>query len=106
MPSALITQRSRVQIPPPLPGNAGQGPDCQTVIGSLDLLSAVLSAGSGRVGRQEARGIGISRHSGWARSARRGLAEQPRLRLPAGEAAASDHALAERTLRMGDQSAL
>src|SRR6266702_5734722 len=39
--SALITQRSRVQIPPPLPGSAGHRPDCQTAIGPFDRLLAV-----------------------------------------------------------------
>jgi len=33
MLSALIAQRSRVQIPPPLPGSAGQGPDRQEAVG-------------------------------------------------------------------------
>src|SRR6266702_7699590 len=39
--SALITQRSRVQIPPPLPGSAGHRPDCQTAVGPFDRLLAV-----------------------------------------------------------------
>jgi len=34
--AVLITQRSRVSNPAPAPGNAGQGPDCQTAIGLLD----------------------------------------------------------------------
>jgi hypothetical protein len=41
VPSCLITQRSRVQIPPPLPGSPGQGPDRQWRSGLLDLLSVV-----------------------------------------------------------------
>src|SRR5215472_8808841 len=37
----LITQRSRVQIPPPLPGSAGQRPDRREAIGPLGRLSAI-----------------------------------------------------------------
>src|ERR1022692_1555624 len=37
----LITQRSQVQILPPLPGSAGQRPDCQAATGPFDRLLAV-----------------------------------------------------------------
>ena len=40
VPSALITQRSRVQIPPPLPESAGQGPDRQEAVGRLIFMAA------------------------------------------------------------------
>src|SRR5215468_9261428 len=40
-PSVLITQRSRVQIPPPLPVSAGQRPDRRKAVRLLDRLSAV-----------------------------------------------------------------
>jgi hypothetical protein len=38
--AGLITQRSRVQIPPPLPVSAGQGPDRQEAVRPFDRLSA------------------------------------------------------------------
>jgi hypothetical protein len=60
--SVLITQRSRVQIPPPLPGNAGQRPDCQTVIGPFDLLSAVRPRDLALQRRHAPRRIGRDRH--------------------------------------------
>jgi hypothetical protein len=40
VPSALITQRSRVQIPPPLLESSGQGPDRQEAIRPLIFMAA------------------------------------------------------------------
>src|SRR5512132_3815566 len=66
MPTWLITQRSRVQIPPPLPVSAGQRPDRQKAVRLLIFVAAWWqrdSAGSDMNGRQESADIGIRRRS-------------------------------------------
>jgi hypothetical protein len=43
----LITQRSQVQILPPLQRSAGQRPDHRMVVGPLGVYGSVVAAGSG-----------------------------------------------------------
>src|SRR6516165_11323780 len=57
----LITQRSRVQIPPPLPGSAGQGPDRRRGVRALIFVAARWQqdlAGSAAHGHQALADIG------------------------------------------------
>src|ERR1051326_624695 len=64
----LITQRSRVQIPPPLLGSPGQRPDRQRRSGLLELQGSTMAAESGRteVHCLEASGPDRQQTASWA----------------------------------------
>ena len=78
--AGLITQRSRVQIPPSLPGSAGQRPDRQEWRSGLDLVAARgqqdLTAAGPRW-RHRARRIGQGRHVGAYQQAEHGQGHRP-----------------------------